>query len=429
MVKRQSRRDLIQNTLIALLTVSAILLFAQSQLYSLGLSAGSDYLSRITGTQDADHSILPHSYPAMAAPVRVAVTGTYGRYADIAMSTDDQEFEPLGTLLGEVLGSARIFVPSTERAFLDALSTGSSVYYDFTASLPLSVLSSLMGRSLEEEDDTFARRLVVSDDGSDKVMLYLQDDAGTFLQCATAVSQDSLLSTINSYETGGASFAMDDQLPDSNHLAPLSLFPETPQPHALPVLTATSSIGSTDWLLSALDFNPRTNLRYVEADGTEVIVEGERSIRIGSGGRILYQSSGEHILTISAVPNPSLQEAASGAAQLLNTLVGADVGEASLYLSGAHREENRTVLTFDYNVDGIPVYFADNNPAAELTLIGNAVTQLTIRFRQYTSSGQPSLLLPLPQAIAVAALQDHPELTIGYEDRGSETVSAQWLGL
>ena len=428
MVKRRSRRDLIQNSIIALLAVSAIGLFAQSQLYSLGLSAGSDYLSRLTGTPDVELGVLPHQHPNLVAPVRVAVTGTYGRYGNIALTTDDQEFEPLGTLLGEVLGSARVFLPSTERAFLDALSTGSSVYYDFTTSLPLSVLAGLMGVALPE-DSLFARRLVVADSDSGQVSLYLGDEENGYLQCATAVSRESLQTTINSYEMGGASFAMDDALPDSGRLAPLSLFPEAVDPQSLPVLTATSALGSTDWLLSALNFNPRTNLRYVEADGTEVIVEGERSVRIGSGGHILYQSGGEQILTVSPLTNPTLQEAASGASQLLTTLTGADSGEASLYLSGAVQEEGRTILTFDYNVDGIPVCFSDSVPAAELTLVGSAVSELSLRFRQYTGTGQPSLLLPLPQAMAVAALQDHPELIIGYEDRGSETVSAQWLGM
>ena len=40
---------------------------------------------------------------------------------------------------------------------------------------------------------------------------------------------------------------------------------------------------------------------------------------------------------------------------------------------------------------------------------------------------EPSLLLPLQQALAIAARYGNAELSIGYADSGSGTVSAQWL--
>ena len=42
--KRRKRRDFIQNVSIALLSVTAVLLFAQTQLYLLDTHVGSDYL-------------------------------------------------------------------------------------------------------------------------------------------------------------------------------------------------------------------------------------------------------------------------------------------------------------------------------------------------------------------------------------------------
>lgn len=46
---RRRRRNLIQNIAIALLSVSAVLLFAQLQLYNLGTSEDPLYLERLTG--------------------------------------------------------------------------------------------------------------------------------------------------------------------------------------------------------------------------------------------------------------------------------------------------------------------------------------------------------------------------------------------
>lgn len=423
--KSHPRRDFIQNITITLLTVSAVVLLAKSQFYSLGFSASSHYFSHFTGTPVAAEGTLRDQSP-LIAPVRVAVTGTYGRYGNVSLTTADSEFEPLGTLLSEVLGSSRAFMPSSERAFLHALSDSSSVYYDFCTPLPLSVLAGIVGVTLPE-DDLLVQRLVVSVQDTDDVNLYLWDNKGNYLQCTSAVSSSTLLDAVNHYELGDAFFALDNVLPDSEHLAPLSLFLE--EQSDLPILTASSALGSSDWLLSAMNFNPRTNLRYPDPDGTEVIVEGERTLRIRTGGRILYQSGGEPILCLPGTDHtPSLREAAMDTGALLNNILGDSAGEGTLYLRSIQQAEGgKTTLEFDYQVDGIPVRFSDGLPAAKVLLTGNMVDELTLRFRQYTSSIQSSLLLPLRQAMAVAGQHKGSELSIGYVDCGSETVSAQWL--
>ena len=51
---------------------------------------------------------------------------------------------------------------------------------------------------------------------------------------------------------------------------------------------------------------------------------------------------------------------------------------------------------------------------------------LSLRFRQYNAAEEPSLLLPLPQALAVAAASPGKELSIGYVERGGEC-RAYWL--
>ena len=52
---------------------------------------------------------------------------------------------------------------------------------------------------------------------------------------------------------------------------------------------------------------------------------------------------------------------------------------------------------------------------------------MTLCFRQYTAEGESSLLLPLKQAIAIAAQQPGKELFLAYTDSGGDTVSAAWL--
>jgi len=101
-------------------------------------------------------------------------------------------------------------------------------------------------------------------------------------------------------------------------------------------------------------------------------------------------------------------------------------GEARLYLRGLRRNGETTVLRFGYQLGGVPVRFQDGGFAAEITLTGAGVTALTVRFRQYNPAGEPSLLLPLAQALAVAAKDPGKELSVGYVERNGEC-RACWL--
>ena len=60
-------------------------------------------------------------------------------------------------------------------------------------------------------------------------------------------------------------------------------------------------------------------------------------------------------------------------------------------------------------------------------LAGGVISDMTFRVRQYTVEGTASLLLPLRQALAIAAQQEGAELSIGYADGGAGTISAGWL--
>ena len=122
-----------------------------------------------------------------------------------------------------------------------------------------------------------------------------------------------------------------------------------------------------------------------------------------------------------------MEEAVDGTAALLWKLLGDLSGEASLYLESVRQTGEVTTLHFGYHVDGIPIRFSDGGTAAEVTLTGATVTELSLRFRQYTASTADSSLLPLRQALAIAADEyAGKELSIGYADNGA-SVSAQWL--
>ena len=150
-------------------------------------------------------------------------------------------------------------------------------------------------------------------------------------------------------------------------------------------------------------------------------MDGDRTLRIRPDNSVRYQSGDDPSLRVkSAGETPTAREAALGAGALLGGLLSPVSGEARLWLQSVRRSGNVTVLRFGYQAGGVPVRFQDGGYAAEVTLTGSAVTALTLRFRQYTLSGETSLLLPLAQALAVAAEDPGKELSIGYVERGGE---------
>ena len=319
--RRRARRDLVQNMVITLLFLSAAVLFTQTQLYSLGIHKGAAALAGGGQTVSASAQTA-----VLVAPVRVAVTGTYGRFGSVTMTTGMEAFaDPLGRRLSEALGSARSFAPCTEAEFMEALE-GPSLYYDFLTALPLPVLGALAD-GVEELDGTLsARRLVIAAQ-EDGTALYLWDGGGTCRRALTAVSADSLTQTVSRYELGGAFFAQDRE-ETAALLAPCTLLPE--ELPALPVLIQGDPLADTGWLLSALSFNPRTRTRYLESSGTELITDGDRALRIRPDQSVYYQSGRDPILKISAQEEtPTLREAAVGTGSVPLTSTKSTLGSSS----------------------------------------------------------------------------------------------------
>lgn len=420
-MKERKYRDMVQNVVITLLSILAVALFARTQLYSLGLDGTH---LRALKESIPETGPAPVQTAALAAPVRVAITGVYGRCAGIALTTAGAGFDdPLGRCLAEALGSAQGYTPCGTDGFLKALD-GLSLYYDFLEPLPLSVLAELAGGKEAAGNETvFARRLVLSGQGDGTSLLYLWDGGETCLRCTTAVSADSLEQAASRYELGGAAFAQDWEDTD---LAPYSLLLE--EPPQLPVLAQGDPLASgTDWLLTALGFNPRTRTRHTESSGTEIIIDGDRSLRIRPDKSVYYQGGRDAVLTVEAAGEvPTLLEAARGVGALLNTLLSPVSGDAAPYLQSVRQNGSVTVLRYGYQAGGVPIRVPGDG-AAEVTLTGTAVTSVTLHFRQYTATEEASLLLPLRQALAVASYRPGAELSICYVDRGGGSCPACWV--
>jgi hypothetical protein len=412
-------RDSFQNLVILLLSLSAVMLFVQIQMYNLRSDAPLVSFLSAPPTQGGITALSE-----LPMPVRLAATGEYGRWADLSAATGSENFAPAGNLLMEALGSAGTPRKTTQEEFRRALrfdsDTEYSVYFDFENPLPLSVLAGLVGAEWNGEDFT-ARRILLGARG-ETVLLFLWDgDAGCFV-CTTALPVESVGDYVSSCPLGSAWFAF-DQPEGYEHTDPYSLFSE--QTDRAASLTVLRSIPDSAAMLEALLFNPHTNSRYSEPTGAEVIVEGDRTLSIRADGEISYQGEGGSLRLAGAAQNPSLTEQVVGSYRLVSGLVPVP-NAGGLYLASISADGNTATLRFGYACNGIPIRFTDGGPAAEITLEGTSVTRLTLRIRQYTAQENIALILPLAQALSIS--RDYPgrELALCYVDMGGEA-TVQWL--
>ena len=416
---QRDRRNFFQNILITLLSLSAVLLFIATQINNREVLFSPLPENNVSSGNSREEN------SSLAAPVRVAVSGSYGRFGSIALSTASEEFSPLGSLLEEALNTAQSFNPCSREDFFSALENP-SIYYDFLAPLPLSVLGSLVGA--DGEDSVSARYLVVSSPSGAAPVLHLWDNEDLYFSCSTALSNEDLDALISGYEQGNALFAFDSGETYETYtktLHPLSLF--LPDVHsALPTATAASSLSGSSELLSALSFNPHTQTRWTEGNGTEVIVDGDRTLRLYADGILSYRGGGNNDLSISSGEFPSLTEVIRETKNLLYSLLPRN-SEAELYLTSVSRSGSSVSLTFEYHLSGIPIRFSNGTPAAKVTLSGSTVSSIFMTCREYRTEEETAMLLPVLQALAIAAKQPGAELMIGYADYGTATVTPRWL--
>lgn len=420
--KSRDRRDRLQNLLIVVLSVSAVLLFAQNQMANLNRTWSDGHFGSLldpdpTPVSEAD------TLADLAAPVRVSVAVADGRYGLLYATTADASLSQFSTLLGSALGSAGTWTECDDQAFRAALDHG--VYFDFLSELPLPILTGLLGTE-PSGDSSFSARQAVLFPSQEGVRLYLRSEDGTCRVCSTAVQSEVLSTEMALYQADGTFFAFEGG-EGYAQLDPYTLLPhETPESA---VLTVGNSLSDSSTLLRQLDFNPYTKYRYTEKGGTEVIVEEPRTLRIQTDGTVVYQAGdGDTTLSVSSAGETATAvEAVLGTRSLAETVLAGQLGEATLYLESITATDTGWLVRFGFQRGGVPILFSDGSCGAEFQLTGSAITHFTLHFRQYTASSESSSPLPLTLAVAIADGQPGAELVTGYVDEGSTSVSLSWL--
>ena len=385
----RAAKNKLQNFLIVLLSVTATLLFLQNRRLTRGDGGLLSRLFADPGTAIADSM---GQTEAAALPLRFAAAGDYAAYGELGMTTAD------------------------ETAFLAALE-GTALYYDFLTALP----ASLLGRHLDCEVPQGleqVRYLLLSVQGG-SVFLYCGDGTSD-LRYQTKVSAPDLTALVNRCELPGVVFA--GQLSQAEGLSPLSLLPS--EEVSLPQLSAASCAAESS-LWNLLGFNPRTNNYYLESDGTQVILEGESTLRLQPGSVIRYEGRGLSLRDQGSFSDAG--DAGDAGGRFLSALLQSCGSGTGLLLRQVQATADGWTMDFDYHAGGYPIRSGSGAAMASLTLRGTEVAELELTLRRYTVTEESAPLLPLTQALAIARRYAGAEVSLGYLDGGGDTLSAGWL--
>lgn len=406
--------DRLQNVALAVLTLSAVFLLLSFFHLRGGWTARFQTLLAVRPAAGGQEEASGVGELLAAPHIMVTSDSEYGRCGRLYTPAGDALLEKMLPLFGEALGSADQVGAAADQTLRAGLGR-SSLYLDLTVELPLEVVAAWLGE--RTVFDRAVRAMALTTEGRDTAVLYLCGGEGEIFRYFTALPASAVEALTESVSPNGSLFAYETNYAP---LAPYTVLVREAEglPQVRSELPATYS---SYRLLTALDFNAHTNSRYAEPGGTEVVMDGRRTLRIGPEGTVTYDSGEE-----DAGGRGGALEALRAAGRLAAALTGG-VDASPLYLRRLEEREDGYLVGFQYQVEGVPVRFPDEADALTVLVRGAGIAEFTCRCRTYVPEEEASVLLPPIMAAAIASLYPEGELSLGYVDSGSGRLHADWL--
>ena len=406
--------DRLQNVALVVLTLSAVFLLLGFFHLRGGWTARFQTLLAVRPAAGGQEEASGVGELLAAPHIMVTSDSEYGRCGRLYTPAGDALLEKMLPLFGEALGSADQVGAAADQTLRAGLGK-SSLYLDLTVELPLEVVAAWLGE--RTVFDRAVRAMALTTEGRDTAVLYLCGGEGEIFRYFTALPASAVEALTESVSPNGSLFAYETNYAP---LAPYTVLVREAEglPQVRSELPATYS---SYRLLTALDFNAHTNSRYAEPGGTEVVMDGRRTLRIGPEGTVTYDSGEE-----DAGGRGGALEALRAAGRLAAALTGG-VDASPLYLRRLEEREDGYLVGFQYQVEGVPVRFPDEADALTVLVRGAGIAEFTCRCRTYVPEEEASVLLPPIMAAAIASLYPEGELSLGYVDSGSGRLHADWL--
>jgi len=419
-----------KNCIIAVLFVSSIFLLFKAVFYESSNDL-SKMSSLFTGSSGKSAAVSPsaESTELKAEPVYILITAKDGSHYSLKYDSQSKSemFSKFSAALGEALGSSGEPTQITSDEWQQVLG-GNGVFFDYLYPQPLAFIANCLGTKISGSASTkTARRLFLGGDNDKLILYYIDESNGLFYSCNTALSFSTVSSKITEFPLGSAKFAF--ELKDYESLDPYFIFShESGKIREISAVNPLRSDYSTDDLLSLFGINSHTVNKYPDDDGSEVYVEGGKTLRIETSGKVLFSVTGnDGIPVASSSGDLTITDCLSACSSIAEKSVGLMSGDGNLGLVKILNSSvpSSSEISFGYFGGGIPISLPDANSAADFQISNGVIIRAELYFRKYTFSGNTIMALPEKQATAIAKpLGGEPVLL--YEDK-IDGVSPEWI--
>lgn len=417
-----NKRTIIESAktlLIILLTASALLLIRSSDSFSV-----LSQKLQMNIAQDQTDGALPGTSVEMGSTVPAGMAVLLGGGEKYTAAYDGEALEEcyhrFSALFGEALGSAGTAKEITQSQWRAALSE-QGVFISYRSAQRPDVLAAWLGTTASAEiSEVLGDMFIISGGEGENALLYYADtDGGKFYCCETAVTTNTLVNAASEFQPGGGAFAYETEGLES--VFPYTIIPaQTP---AVSELAVSNPLGVTiemSALYRAFDLNSGALHQYEESDGTKVLVEGTKTLRVSPGGGITFSGEEGRGGAVSSI------EALSSAYAAVSTVILPYCGEGELVLRAVEKQGADHIITFDYSVNGIAVELPGGEYAAKFTVGAAGIEEAVLNLRCYSYTGAEEYLLPVSQACAVASSEGAEYIELVYRENGGE-VHAAWV--
>lgn len=419
--------ELLKTALIILLTVSALVLAWQTELFS-DIVRTIPFFGNVAKFVRGNSGQIEQGGTEIkeaARPLVIVVTDETGARYGVKYDTEARNavYDRTSSILGEALGSASAPAEITEDEWREALS-GMGVYFEYAIPLRLSVLDGWLGARMPETvKDVLLRRVFVAF-GEDKSRIYYQDiERGLFFGADTA-STAGKSQELDIYSSNNAVFAFETGALASKNAPYMLITHENNYPDV-----NVSSAGSTDELLQiilvASGHSEEAYTTYNDNQGFPVCVGTQFKINIDTSGKAYYRrtdelQAGDEEQTVNS------SEMIEKARVIVAETIGKACGDAEVFYESFEAGEGGACsVFFGYYIAGGRMFLNKDAYAATVSFMSGTVTEIELVFRDFSFTGETIRLLPEIQAMAAAG----GEFLLCYSDVGPETLIPSWVRL
>ena len=432
MKDREKLIDYSKSFIILFLIISAVFLMFKAVIYEPN-STLANLLGNYESTAEKTTAVPINNNTSVIAAEPVFILVTVEDHSHFAVKYDslnkDELFTQFSSALGEALGSSgepkEISIEQWQNALRE-----SGVFFDYLYPQPLSAIAGWLGMKISSSASSAeARRLYIGNKNGNIILYYINEENGTIYSCDTKASFSSLTFKINNYNMGSAKFAF-EMGDEYKNLDPYFIFSgESTKLRSVGASNPLQNNFPLESLLSIFGINSRSASKYPETDGSIVYVEGDKSLRIDTTGKVLFSVMGKSGIAIPYNTDElTITDSISACSQIVESSLGLISGDGKLGLTSIKNSSSYptfTTINYGYYIGGLPVTLPNDTFAASFQISGGAITRAEFYFRQYNYTGDSASALPEKQATAIVKVSGgEPILT--YEDSGNG-VTSMWI--